>query len=535
MQKRGVSMQILGLHSLGHDTGACLWEGGQLIYAIEAERLTRRRHETAIAAAVQVIVAHPRFRPDQGMHIASSSHFSPDLLEVPDRDRAMTALVQDHALHYDTTCRFQGMTLPCTIVSHEVSHAVLALEKAEWADGTTVLINEGRGVFSRNALYHYAGGVLKLVEFNLLPWFATGFGWSSLGYLIGLGRNPSVAGKAMALSAFQPVGDSECDALLAVPRHLPDMAEAEKEAEGKRLLHLLGTNESFDARCRLVAALQSLFTQALLEALKPRLAALGSKQLALSGGCALNIIANSVLRQALSIPVIIPSACNDSGQALGAALYVQHFVLGQTTTPFSAYSIGDPITSDTTEQFLRARGIASQEATPDAVADLLAKGKVVALAQGRSEIGPRALGNRSLLADPNAPGIKAHVSETLKGRENFRPLAPIMRVERFNRLFPNDPDSPEMLFNYDVTGMRFGGAAHVDGTARIQTVTAASNPLVHGILAAFESRSSSPALINTSLNAGGRPICLTEADVLDDFPLGCVGAYVLADRLIVNG
>ncbi|GGX66742.1 carbamoyltransferase [Tateyamaria omphalii] len=526
-------MLTLGLHSLGHDTGVCLWDEGELVFTMETERLTRVRYETRVDAALKAVRAHPSFDPNRIGRIASSSHFRRNILDVPQPDLAERALISERKLHYNTVSSMFGRDIPCTIVSHEVSHAVLGLHEAGWRDRTLILVNEGRGVFSRNALYFYADGRLQLVDWNLMPWFGTGFGWSSVGYLVGLGRHPGVAGKAMALGGFQGPGARESAALRDVDPCIADLSEPDQTQQADRLLGELGGSLDFDGKCRLVASLQDLFVSAIIGRVTEAVGEHNAQAVALSGGCALNIVANSALRNALSVPLFVPSACNDAGQALGAALYAQMFVDGVQPGAFALCALGDPVTPETAARFLAQRGMSSVDASPQRVGRMLAEGKVIAVAQGQSEIGPRALGNRSILADPNVPGVKERVSERLKGRESFRPLAPIMREETFARILPGRPESPAMLFNFDVTGLGFGAAAHVDNTARIQTVSQSQNPFVHAVLGEFEPLSGSPALINTSLNSGGRPICLTESDVFDDFPSGTVDAYVLADRLVV--
>lgn len=526
-------MLTLGLHSLGHDTGVSLWDRGELLFAMETERLTRVRYESRVEAAIEALRENSEFDPACVGRIVSSSPFHRGIIDVPDADVAERALTKERQHHHNTFSHMFGRKIPCTIVSHEVSHAVLALQEAGWRDRTLVLVNEGRGVFSRNALYFYSNDHLELLNWNLLSWFATGFGWSSIGYLVGLGKSPGVAGKAMALGGFQEPGNREREALIQVRPEIAQLGEDDRVHEGHKLIQRLGSLQDFDAKCRLVSALQSLFVEEIVHKICSAARQNSAQAVALSGGCGLNIVANSALREALQVPLFVPAACNDSGQALGAAIYAQAFIDGVKPKPSSMYAIGAPITSDGAQAYLDRKGFDSTEATPKRVARLLAEGKVIALAQGRSEIGPRALGNRSILADPNAQDIKVRVSERLKGRESFRPLAPIMRDETFARVLPGNLPSPAMLFNFNVKGLGFGDAAHVDDTARIQTVSSTSNPFVHALLAEFEDLSPSPALINTSLNSGGRPICLTEQHVFDDFPAGTVDAYVLGDRLVL--
>lgn len=524
-------MQIVGIHSAGHDTGVCLWRDGSLVYSIETERLTRRRHDHAVAAALEALRSVPGFDPAAIDLVAVSTVFRQSLVRVAEPEAAREA-VRRGELHYNTTCDLFGITLPCVVVAHEASHAALALHYSGYDEPAAILVNEGRGSFSCNSVFHYREGRLTLEAIDPLPWYASGFGWSGVGYLLGYGRGPSVAGKVMALGGFGEPKPALIDAVLEVDRRVIDHG-SDREAIGARLLARLDDPSDFHQRASLVSSLQHVFSDAVLALLRYHLELAGARRIALGGGCALNIVTNSRIRSELGAPVAIPPACNDSGQALGAAIYAQKFVLGTDPAPLQVYSNGRAESTEAICRTLAHAGITGwRDYDAGRVAAQIADGAIVAFLQGAAELGPRALGHRSLLAHPAREGTKRRVSDRLKGREWFRPLAPVVREERFAELRPGEPHSPYMLFNYAATKLAMPEATHVDGTARVQTVAAGMNPRLHALLRAFEAGSGENGLVNTSLNAGGRPIVQTARDLLDDFWKTEVEVFVLGDVMV---
>jgi len=529
-------MQIVGIHSAGHDTGISLWEDGELLFSVETERLTRRRHDHAAEAAVAALRAFPGFDVARVGLVAVSTGYRQALVQVEDSDR-IRAAIAERTLHVETRCGLFGRSIPCVVVAHEASHAAIALHYAGAAASALILVNEGRGSFSRNALFDFTGGSLALLETDPLPWFGSGFGWSAMGYAIDLGRGPSVAGKTMALGGFAPPDPRLMEAILEVAPDLGQADETRRLAERSRLL-AEGQIDSFDKRAALISSFQQLFTRSVTQLLTDRLAGRPREVVALGGGCALNIVANAQLRQELNVPLAIPPAPNDAGQALGAAIYAMRFILGIEPKPFSVYSVGEAESPEAVRRTLAEAGLASTDYCPDHVAERLAEGAVVAFMHGKAECGPRALGHRSILAHPGLGGMKQKVSERIKHREWFRPLAPVVRDETLKRLRPEAQLSPYMLFNYDSDGLGLSEASHIDGTARIQTLNHVDNPKLHQLLDRFERVSGQNGLINTSLNAGGRPIAQTTRDVLDDFWESEVDLFVfgesVVDRAAVN-
>ena len=261
------------------------------------------------------------------------------------------------------------------------------------------------------------------------------------------------------------------------------------------------------------------------------------RALTLAGGVALNCVANSyVFEHGPFDDVWVQPAAGDAGTALGAALHVAH-QLGDHVEPMTTAALGRSWTDAQIEQYLRTAAVRYQR-PPDiaeAVADVLAGDGVVAWFQGRSEFGPRALGHRSLLAHP---GHRANLERLndVKGREQFRPVAPMVLLDRAKDLFEGGPiPSPFMLFTHRVRDdwlERIPAVVHVDGTARIQTVDVNESPLMHRCISAFERHTGLPVVVNTSLNTAGRPMVDDPRDALECFGSAPVDALAIGPFLV---
>jgi carbamoyltransferase len=217
----------------------------------------------------------------------------------------------------------------------------------------------------------------------------------------------------------------------------------------------------------------------------------------------------------------VQPAAGDSGTALGGALHVAR-AEGDVTTAMPGADLGRGWTDDEIEAWLVSARVPYERPSDigDAVAGCLADNGIVAWFQGRSEYGPRALGHRSLLAHPGHERNLERLND-VKGREQFRPVAPMVLAERAAEIFSRGPlPSPYMLFVHDVEPNwrhKIPAAVHVDGTARVQTVEAASDPLLARMLAEFDRRTGLPVVINTSLNTAGRPMVDDPRDALECF------------------
>jgi carbamoyltransferase len=292
-----------------------------------------------------------------------------------------------------------------------------------------------------------------------------------------------------------------------------------------------------DAHRDLAATVQVRLQEVLLDLCRWLHAETGAPDLTLAGGVALNCVANSFLYEHGPFDRIwVQPASGDSGTALGAALYVAR-ELGDEVQPMPGAALGRGFDDAEIEATLRTARLPYERPrdVADAVAEVLAADGIVAWFQGRAEYGPRALGHRSLLAHP---GHKANLERLndIKGREQFRPVAPMVLADRAAEIFTRGPlPSPYMLFVHDVAAAwqdRIPAVVHVDGTARVQTVDPAAEPLVARMLTAFEERAGLPVVVNTSLNTAGRPMVDSPRDALECFgttpiDLLAIGPFVL--------
>lgn len=289
-------------------------------------------------------------------------------------------------------------------------------------------------------------------------------------------------------------------------------------------------------------------------------------RLVLSGGVALNVVSSGILRRSGPFEEVwIQPAAGDAGSALGAALWMWHEVLERPRAVawpdgMSGSFLGPEIAPQSSEDdaLLSALG-GHWETLPEPklqrrIAELIADGKVVALARGRMEWGPRALGARSILGDARSPTMQSHMNLKIKFRESFRPFAPMVLAEDAASYFELDRESPYMLFAYPVVPERriaprdedaglwgierlkvprseIPAVTHVDYSARVQTIDATRNPFMHGVLTALKGLTGCSVLINTSFNVRGEPIVCDVGDAYRCFMATDIDCLVVGDRL----
>jgi carbamoyltransferase len=256
----------------------------------------------------------------------------------------------------------------------------------------------------------------------------------------------------------------------------------------------------------------------------------------MAGGVALNCVANSrVWRESGFESVWVQPAAGDAGTSLGAAMQVAAEG-GDRVTPMPSAALGRGWTDDGLAERLRAAHVpfTTPKDLPVQVAEALAHDEVVAWFDGRAEFGPRALGHRSLLAHPGRADNTERLN-AVKGREQFRPVAPMLLLDRAADVLEGPLPSPYMLFVHDVRPAwreRIPAVVHVDGTARPQTVDPADEPLLADLLRAFEARTGLPVLVNTSLNTAGRPMVDSPRDALELFGSAPVDLLVLGPHVV---
>jgi carbamoyltransferase len=297
-----------------------------------------------------------------------------------------------------------------------------------------------------------------------------------------------------------------------------------------------GSGEWGAVHANLAASVQKRLEEVLLELSCWLHERTGDRFLTMAGGVALNCVANSRLwRDGPFEEIWVQPAAGDSGTALGAALHVAN-ELGDEPKPMPSAALGRGWRDEELQAWLRRADVPHErpEDVAEASAEMIADNGVVAWFQGRSEYGPRALGHRSLLAHPGHPDNLERLND-IKGREQFRPVAPMVLSDRAAEIFDGPLPSPYMLFTHRVRAgwrERIPAVVHVDGTARIQTVDRGDEPLVARLLDAVERRTGLPVVVNTSLNTAGRPMVDDPRDALECFGSSPVDALAIGPFLV---
>ncbi len=525
-------MRILGVNAIYHDPAAALVVDGVTVAAAEEERFSRRKHgkrpvpfaawETPDQAA-RWCLAEGGVRAEDLDAITYSFdpalHLPPEQLGLHDP--------WDHLRH--TYAERAGEFLAAALsgldpaklryVAHHVAHAASAALAAPFGGDCAVLVLDGRGERHSHLAGHYRQGELQPLYSQLLP-HSLGLLYEEATDHLGFLRS-SDEYKVMALASY------------GKPRHLDYLREL-VHATGDGGFVAAGVDWDVLAKRRdpaeawtadhadLAASLQAVLEETLLQLARWLHEQTGARRLALAGGVALNCVANSrIYAETPFDEVWVQPAAGDAGTALGGALAVAG-ELGEQVAAMDTAALGRGFGDETIEAALRTARLPF-ERPPDiaeAVAAELAADRIVAWFQGRSEYGPRALGHRSLLAHPGRADNLERLN-AIKGREQFRPVAPMVVLERAGELFGRGPvPSPYMLFVHDVDPAwreRIPAVVHVDGTARIQTVDRRDEPALGRLLDGFERRTGLPVVVNTSLNTAGRPMVDDIRDALECF------------------
>jgi hydroxymethyl cephem carbamoyltransferase len=474
-----------------HDGAVAVVEDGRLRVSLESEKDTAPRHQPL--SPVSMFDAIPYMGE------------SPDVVALGGWHRYWPSADQDLGAGYEgsqaitRTVDAFGKQVTLFSSSHEQGHIMAAVGMAPRDDATqrVALVWEGMlgGFYLLDERFEVTRRIPVLAQPG--PRYAFLFGLADP--TLPDRRPPRVedAGKLMALAAYGDPAEADPGVVDTVERIVaaPTIKPKSKEEFRDSPLHNIGV-ESEQAKHGAALLTQRIFD---VYAAAARRELPEGLPLHIAGGCGLNCDWNVHWRNLGHFSsVFVPPCANDSGSALGTAIDAHFRATGDPYIEWDVYS---------GLEFERDAEPAAErwEALPldnDAVADALAQGHIVAWAQGRWEIGPRALGNRSLLAEPFSTATRDRLN-TVKLREGYRPIAPCARLEDLHEDFDSDFEDPYMLYFRMVTSGRLGAVTHVDGSARCQTVTRETNAAQYDLLTAFKARTGAGVLCNTSLNFKG--------------------------------
>ena len=440
-------------------------------------------------------------------------------------------------------------------IEHHMAHAASAYYPSPW-DEALILSVDGTGEWSTTVLARGQGSRIEKLQEVSHP--------NSLGVLYGaltqyLGyRVYRDEWKVMGLAAYgRP---RFADRVRRLVHQAPDggfrldmdyfaFQQADKRTwYGPRFVELFGAPRGLDEppdgeRFADLAASFQQVTEEVVLGLVRRLLELGggSRRLCLAGGVALNAVANGkILAESGVEDLFVQPAAHDSGAGPGAALYVHHAVLGgPRAAPMRHVYLGPAFHESEIEAAMRERDL-PYETCDDIearVAALLAEGQVVGWFQGRMEYGPRALGNRSILADPRRAEMKDVINAKVKFRESFRPFAPAVLAERSAEFFSDARPRPFMVVVLPVRPEKravIPAVTHMDGTDRLQTVDRETNPRFHRLIEAFDRFTGVPVVLNTSFNLQGEPIVCSPRDAVATFLASGIDALAMGDFLCLG-
>ena len=462
-------MNILGINETSHDASVSLIKNGKILFAGHAERYSKQKNDWYINdSLIKDVLQYGK--PD------AIAYYEKPLLKA-------SRLFLKGGLG-DWKPKFNIENLPRKSFSHHYSHAAAGYYTSQFNDAVIVVL-DSIGEFNTSTIWIGKESSITLKEKINYP-FSFGLFYSAFTQLVGLMPNQEEY-IMMGMAAY---GDSE-KYFKKINEYFPNIKKQKYNLhKGINDWGWITEKDKFD----IAAAVQKVYELRLTEFMIYAKKITGKNNLVFMGGCALNCSANTLLWDIFDDVWIMPNP-GDAGSSLGAAaaLYGKHL---NWQSPYIGYDLGGeyPVEQIITE---------------------LIKNKIAAVATGKAEYGPRALGNRSILADPRDPNIKDEVNK-IKKRELFRPFAPVVLEEYANKWFDMDFVSPYMQYAVKcLQPDKIPAVVHKDGTSRVQTVNVKQHPGLHQVLSNWYVLTGVPVLLNTSLNIKGQPLLNDSNDIIE--------------------
>jgi carbamoyltransferase len=567
---------VLGINAYDHDVSACLLRDGEIAFGINKERITREKHASGfyqgvidycLAAEgislddVDLVVRNCYVLPVEELELRMLSQDVPEIMD--DKERMQAA---NHPLYLANSEKV-------VTVSHHLAHGYSGFAACPFQEGV-VMVVDGVGNYAADVMedyplgevnplaresesyYSFAGADIKtLKKVWLQP--TRGFLSDEFYYMPGLGALYSrvssyifadwnKCGEVMGLApygrpgAIKPLLEMK-DGELTVPEwgvefNKPWLVDREPNWEA---------SSSMQHWKDMAWRVQEDTERVLLERAIWLREATGAKNLCMAGGVALNCVANGrIAREAGFENIWIQPAAGDDGIAIGCAFYGHLAVLKKKRSFVMNHAYLGMEYKDEEVQRAAGKKLARLQTISKASANicaeaakLLSQGQVLGWFQGRSEFGPRALGTRSIIADPRNADMKDKLNLRVKHRQAFRPFAPIVIAERATEVFEGEEESPFMLLVKAVRPQwrdKIPAIVHVDGTARVQTVRKDNNQRLYALLEEFNAITGVPVLLNTSFNVKGEPMVETPEDAMECFLSTGLDYLVLHDIVIAK-
>jgi carbamoyltransferase len=544
----------------GHSASAALLIDGRLVAAASEERFSRKKEDGGFPRLAIRFVLEQAGLSLQDVDVAAFA-WNPWLslrkharFVIGGLPRSLAYLFQDR-VQADTRSRFDkfrrmldlrgdfkrhfGYCPPVRRVDHHLAHAASACYQSDFQDGVC-LVNDGYGEYAAITAYSFQNGVFdKILEIDFPH--SLGIFYSAITELLGL-RAEMDEYRVMGLASYGSDARFRREVRKMVALSDDTLFELNLEyflhqRSGRRfssplLKQLVGPVDSWDAKIAVAASAQAVLEESVLHLarqIERRIAPrTGSRSgLCLSGGVFLNCVLNQKLRESgIFRDYYFSPIASDAGTAIGAAQLISHAMSGSKPAPFRGLDLGPEYSDDeimsalSRHDGLRIERVASPEL---AAARLLADSKVVGWFQGRMEFGPRALGYRSILADPRRPGMKDTLNLKIKTREKYQPFAPAVAHEAFDRFFGSSLESRDFPYMIETVSAKkaaldlIPAAVHVDGTSRVQTVKESDNAPFYRLLKHFEALAGVPVVLNTSFNRSDEPIVASPEDAVAAF------------------
>ncbi len=542
-------MDIVGISCFYHDSSACFVRDGRIIAAAQEERFSRNKNTDAFPIeALRFCAQYAGIHFDNVAGIAYFEKpylkFSRVLIEhlncypfsLRSFLRTMPKWLDDRLIFPLVIQEELTTNAPVHFFKHHVSHAASAYLPSPFEE-SAIMTCDGVGEWATMTGGYGFGSDLKLHKEICYP-DSLGLLYTTVTVFLGFHANGG-EGKTMGLAAYgEPRFQKEFDQIIKV---FPDGSfrlnqkyfsyRSGSKMWNKNFEILFGPARDpnsvwLQRHYDLAATLQAVVERIFILTARSLHKETGSKNLCLAGGVTLNCVANAkILEETGFTDIFVQPAAGDAGGAVGAALYLSNTIHREPRHVLQHSFLGPEFSDDEIEKALKHSGVPNyvklgEEDLVSRCADFIFNNKTLGWFQGKMEFGPRALGGRSILANPCSRDMKDILNQKVKKREPFRPFAPMVLEEAAERYFHLKIKSPYMLLAPKVRSeMRdpLPGITHADGTARVQTIGQNEHPLLRKLIHAFEARSGVPVLLNTSFNRNGEPVVCNPHQALDCF------------------